>query len=300
MKMGKLYKGLLVAFSTVLMSASVMATVGTGKRVDNISIEFKEDTAILGSWQSVDFVEKMEDFDVNKPQWKQEDLYLAQLTFTEGGKTSMVIRENNTLLAAGCVFTWTDGVIIDPVDETASQYEIKTINGEEYMFMEWKSGDYTSGKIENPYYYVLKKGDTPLVGLAEGVVNDATTNTADERHDDINIPFEDNGEIQGEWKSVSYVEQIEDFGNVEFEGDLFVDELNILPNGAVEWTCEGKRAENALTWTGTKLINTADEVVMNCTIKELDGKTYMFMEWKSGDYVYRGMEPWYCVFEKQN
>lgn len=39
---------------------------------------------------------------------------------------------------------------------TKSKYQIETINEVEYLFMEWKSGDYTyGGKV--PSYYVFKK-----------------------------------------------------------------------------------------------------------------------------------------------
>lgn len=41
-------------------------------------------------------------------------------------------------------------------DKTASQYTIKKINGCNYMFYEWKSGDYTLRGMK-PYYYVLKQ-----------------------------------------------------------------------------------------------------------------------------------------------
>jgi hypothetical protein len=33
-------------------------------------------------------------------------------------------------------------------------------------------------------------------------------------------------------------------------------------------------------------------------LKELDGSTYMFFEWKSGDYTLRGMKPKYYVLKK--
>jgi bla regulator protein BlaR1 len=33
-------------------------------------------------------------------------------------------------------------------------------------------------------------------------------------------------------------------------------------------------------------------------IKELDGVTYMFYEWKNGDYTYHNMNPYYYVLEK--
>ena len=47
---------------------------------------------------------------------------------------------------------WTKGMIPDKHLLTNSAYEIKTINGKEYLFSEWKSGDYIYGSRVNGYY----------------------------------------------------------------------------------------------------------------------------------------------------
>jgi hypothetical protein len=51
---------------------------------------------------------------------------------------------------------WTKGLIIEPAAKKASRYQIREIQGETYMFYEWKSGDYTLRQMK-PKYYVLKK-----------------------------------------------------------------------------------------------------------------------------------------------
>jgi bla regulator protein BlaR1 len=40
--------------------------------------------------------------------------------------------------------------------KTASHYTIKKIKGSEYLFMEWKSGDYTIRGMK-PAYYVMRR-----------------------------------------------------------------------------------------------------------------------------------------------
>lgn len=40
------------------------------------------------------------------------------------------------------------------------------------------------------------------------------------------------------------------------------------------------------------------EVYILCAIKEIEGTTYMFFEWKNGDYVFRGVNPYYYVLKK--
>ena len=34
-------------------------------------------------------------------------------------------------------------------------------------------------------------------------------------------------------------------------------------------------------------------------IRVMDGQTYLFVAWKSGDYIYGGMEPYYYVFVRE-
>jgi hypothetical protein len=34
-------------------------------------------------------------------------------------------------------------------------------------------------------------------------------------------------------------------------------------------------------------------------IKNIDGKDYLFMEWKNGDYIYGGRKPQYYVFTRE-
>jgi bla regulator protein BlaR1 len=51
-------------------------------------------------------------------------------------------------------FIWTNGYIIHPADRTAARYIVKDIDGQKYLFMQWKSGDYVI-RGERPWYYVL-------------------------------------------------------------------------------------------------------------------------------------------------
>ena len=50
--------------------------------------------------------------------------------------------------------TWTKGLVLSKEGQTASAYTIKTLGGKNYLFYEWKSGDYVFGHMQ-PRYYVL-------------------------------------------------------------------------------------------------------------------------------------------------
>ncbi len=98
---------------------------------------------MIGAWESVDLVKEIEDFDPKAKRFKG-DLYLKGLVFNQGGKTSKPW------------WTWTKSLLLHHGDKTASKYVIKEMDGSTYLFLEWKSGDYSIG-LKKPTYYVLKK-----------------------------------------------------------------------------------------------------------------------------------------------
>lgn len=48
------------------------------------------------------------------------------------------------------------GICSEQAEKTASAYEIKTIDGKEYLFKEWKCGDYSFGG-GRVYFYVFTR-----------------------------------------------------------------------------------------------------------------------------------------------
>ena len=122
--------------------AGTQFTIPVGSQ-DNINLPFVNDPQVIGEWESVDFVANPSDFNPDKLNWKG-GLYLKGLTFLEDGRT------------AKPWWTWTKGVLIHHGDKTASHYEIREIQGQLYMFFEWKSGDVMVLGMK-PSYYVLKK-----------------------------------------------------------------------------------------------------------------------------------------------
>ena len=122
------------------------------RRCDNIDYPFINDESVLGAWKSRDFVVNKEDFDHTKQYWPKDDLFARQIEFKDNGVFVFTNRDstNNT------VSTWTKGLILNKVERTASAYEIKIIDGKEYLFMQWKSGDYSfgGGRI---YWYIFTR-----------------------------------------------------------------------------------------------------------------------------------------------
>ncbi|HBA60310.1 MAG TPA: hypothetical protein DCZ92_05760 [Elusimicrobia bacterium] len=227
---------------------------------DDINLPFVDDKEVQGSWRSVDFVAEPGQFDPKKRSWDDE-LYLKELVFLPGGKTL-----NGWL-------TWTKGVVMHRGDKTASKYLIKKMAGAEYMFFEWKSGDYTI-RHQKPEYYVLKK---------QGGI----------KRDKIDLPFNDDPQVVGTWESVDFVESPEKFTPAEkaWAGDLYLKEMTFKEGG--------KGGNTWWSWTKGVVMHSGDRTASAYTIKDIGGTQYMFFEWKSGDYTFRGMKPHYYVLKKK-
>ncbi len=116
---------------------------GQDRLEDNIDLAFKDDPQVVGRWKSVDFVKTMDMFEPNQRSWRG-DLFLKELEFLPNGKTGK------------SWWTWTKGVLMHSGNRTAAAYTITEQDNAMYMFLEWKSGDYTIRR-QKPSFYVLKK-----------------------------------------------------------------------------------------------------------------------------------------------
>ncbi len=124
-----------------------------GRIVDNIDYPFRNDPNVIGLWKSVDFVTNISDFNPAKRSFKR-DLFLKQLIFLPNGRMDQPWN------------SWTKGLVLNHGgDQVAEHYTIKNIDGTDYLFFEWKSGDYFMlGR--KPMYYVLKREGSPPADLA--------------------------------------------------------------------------------------------------------------------------------------
>lgn len=131
-----------------------------GRYMDNINYPFVNDPNVIGNWESVDFVWSPEEFIPGQQHWKEgyyfhwaqfvpnrpyfrEGFSMYGLDFLPGGSTNVP-------------WQWTKGLLIKPESKTTSRYFIRQINGEQYMFIEWKTLNYII-LHQKPGYYVLKK-----------------------------------------------------------------------------------------------------------------------------------------------
>ncbi len=118
---------------------------------DDTNVPFINDTNVVGFWKTVDFVRNFNQFKPGRKFWKDQ-LLLNRYVFEPNGNLIVIYSRNKNPFR----MEWSKGCVINKNDSTVSEYVIKTINGNSYMFVEWKSGDYLfGGKVKG--YYVLKK-----------------------------------------------------------------------------------------------------------------------------------------------
>ncbi len=118
-------------------------------RKDNIDMPFIKDDGIVGKWEAVSFVQHKEEF---APEAIRENFvpYFKEIEFLPEGECVSVYGEE--IISGRAKQEWTKGYLLRKWNSTACAYEIKNIDDMEYLFIEWKSGDYRWGGYETDYY----------------------------------------------------------------------------------------------------------------------------------------------------
>ena len=111
--------------------------------------------------------------------------------------------------------------------------------------------------------------------------------------DNINLPFVNDEEVLGDWDSVDFVAEPGEFtpGARRFGGDLYLKGMT--------FNAGGKMPGLSFTWTKCVILDKAYSTASLYTIKKLGTGTYLFFEWKSGDYTIRHQKPEYYVLKKK-
>lgn len=254
---------------------------------DNVDYPFVLDEDLVGGWNAIDFVSEKDDFDP-KVRAASGDLYLSELYFTSDGK---VISEFEEGVYATSSFTFTKDHILNMVDSTDSEYEIRSIDGKTYLFMQWKSGDYVYNRFKTSFYVFERINDNDMAGFENQNL----------RNDDVNYTFENDPAILGNWTSIDFIEELDNFdpSSQYWLGELFLDQIEVKDDGVVLFKLMNSGMFNeGGQWTKGKLIDKDYNCVEDYFIVEKNGKEYLFLPWISGDVIYRGMKPCYYVFER--
>ena len=231
---------------------------------------FINDERVVGKWKKLAVVKNKEDFALNK--FDDEEIFdYKELYFLPNGEDYWVFY--------GKVCAWTKGTLY--LKERPLPYEI--IDGKLYIGVV----DKETNTVDN--YAVYEQVDNKEYKKDEIRVRD-----------NINIPFINDEQVIGFWEAVDYVRDFEDFKpNEKFWGDgLFLKEHIFKPNGKVLLSYNGFDEIDELGWSKGVVISQKQETASAYTIKTIEDEQYMFVEWKSGDYMFGGEVRGYYVFKK--
>ncbi len=124
-------------------------------REDNTDLPFVNDERVLGDWKAYDFIRSKEEFAPGVTHLPPERLHFSHMHFGDGGELASVYM--NETISGRDVQSWTKGYVLRYYRHTACAYEIVTVDGVDYMIMEWKSGDYIWGGFDTDYYVFVRE-----------------------------------------------------------------------------------------------------------------------------------------------
>lgn len=221
--------------------------------------------SVLGKWIAVDCVKNIGDFNPEQRTYKKR-LVLNDLDFTSNqivywNTHNSIVKKTsynkNTLLT---------------VNEHPARYFQNTIDGRDYLFVEWITQEVIKGTKE-PDYYVFKRQQESIEPNGQGLISDSSP--------------------VGKWMPVDIVKRIEDYipNKKQWNSKLHLENLTIYENGSTS---------GPWTWRQDYLWHPEDRTKAHFTIQQMQDGTYLFMEWISGDVTLRGQKPNYYVLKKEN
>lgn len=110
------------------------------------------DEAILGKWVAHDFIERKSDFKEN-PNHTVFEPYFKAVEFLHDGECISIYGNE---IIGGEIQCWTKGYILRKFNHNACAYEVRRVNGRDYLIIEWKSGDYRRGGFDTDYYVFVR------------------------------------------------------------------------------------------------------------------------------------------------
>lgn len=236
---------------------------------ENVNLPFENDEAVVGRWEII-----------------SEDEACPNL----GGKRRQIF-----FLPNGewyWCYSWTKGKFLfdDGVNAYASDYVTERREDGLYMRIELKSYDYAeSGKTES---IVLKKLDGKRYTKEEIA-----------RKDDIDMPFEEDERVIGKWTVFDFLRRKEDFSADSPNADsskLYFKEIEFFPGGCVSlYGNETVSGDDMQVWTKGYVLRKWNSSACAYEIRRANGRDFLIIEWKSGDYRWGGFDTNYYVFVRE-
>jgi len=236
----------------------------------------------IGRWQIASCVPCKEMFNTKKPKFLFDEFTFSELYLMPdfGEYWSVSWRRGYIRIhgAGGDPIYW--------------QYSIEEIDGKNYMFVEVT--DYYRENLKLTYVY--EKMDSKEYTLDDIRV-----------YDRVDYEFECDPSVVGKWTVYCFNRDKDNFSPYavsEFERNiegLYWKHITFNPDGT---TVEifGSRSETATVnrhWTKGLILDKEWKIAPQYELVQVNGIYYLFVEWKSGDYLFGRMKPCHYVFLKQ-
>ncbi len=124
-------------------------------RKDNTDYPFVNDPMVIGKWEAVDFIKHKEAFDPCKIS--RTPLFWSDVEFFENGSATSHYDWGKDEISGDNKQVWTKGFLLRKWNNSACAYEIISYENENFMIIEWKSGDYRYGGMDTDYYVFRRK-----------------------------------------------------------------------------------------------------------------------------------------------
>lgn len=255
-----------------------------GNLFELLNLPFTDDPEVVGKWELCGLLRDEEDIEsvVELPP----RTIFKELIFLPGG-------------APVWTYFWTKGVLYTASGRYSSSVPnpYKTIRkkGEHYMVIQFSTED-RPGYKNDVFPVLYRQLDT--IAYSEEQVRPYV--------DKVDYPFVEDLQVSGVWHVVDFVHNLEDFHPSRQHTPkkyLATVEITFLPRGMCVKTFRadagGKKTNRILHYTKGLVLNRTSLTAEEYIIKIFGNKEYLFVQHKSGDYVYGGYEPQWYVFERR-
>ncbi len=235
-------------------------------------LPFVDDPEVVGKWEVMGNYAVREDY--------YDGIFCSMGFFGEDVKYIYFLPHGERYWS----FSWTKGYFISPI---YNEYELERKADGLYMLINLRDFEGRCGG-KYPILLVLKKVDSVEYTPEMIAIKD-----------DIDKPFVNDERVIGKWRAHSFLGNKSEFpAEEEPEEDLYFKELEFFPEGRCRCVYEDDvfEGDDKLCWTANYLLRKWNWSACEYEIRTVDGKDYMIIEWKSGDYRYGGFDTNYYVF----
>lgn len=229
-------------------------------------MEFVNDETVIGKWENIGWIKSTNSLSVDDLNEKSGEFNF--LFFLPEGEPYWIFEG------------WTKGIVLihyggdEPV--LSYKYDLHAYNGRQYLFLRLDSKSEVFLKIDSRCYSKETLGN----------------------HDKIDLPFISDERLVGKWKSIAFVDEINNFSPGSEYNDLYLKEINVFPDGKLVQIYMDNVWNDK--WTKGFILNLHRTTAAAYHISEINGTEYLFVEWKMGNYIYGGMKPDYYVFKRSD